>query len=159
MTVTKSSSNRPSGPKSTASDVSKSTTPNAVSSSAATKNKKKRKRTPTPSSSSSDEPSSAEEGTKSKNSKEIALEIKKAQAESQRLNQMFDQAKKAEAKNAEESKKAKSSKKKLKGKLPKTPSMCPTDSDSTSRSRSRTPSGVKTPGFDLEFNAPKKKLK
>ena len=102
---------------------------------------------------------SAEEGTKPKNSEEIDLEIKKAQAESQRLNQMFDQAKKAEAKKAEESKKAKSSKKKSKGKLYKTPSICPTDSDSTTRSKSKTPSGVKTPGWDLEFHAPKKQLK
>ena len=85
---------------------------------------------------------SAEEETKPKSSKEIALEIQKAKAESKRLNQMLDQAKKAEAKKAE-AKKVKSSKK-TKGKLHKTPSMCPTDSDSTSRSRSKIPSGVKT---------------
>ena len=75
------------------------------------------------------------------------------------MNEMFDWAKKAEAKKAEESKKAKSSKKKTKGKLHKTPSMCPTDSDSTSRSKSKTPSGVKMPGWDLEFHTPKKQLK
>ena len=68
---------------------------------------------------------------------------------------MLDKAKKAEAKA--EAKKVKSSKG-TKGKLHKTPSMVPTDSDSTSRSRSKTPSGVKTPSYALEINAPRKQF-
>ena len=118
--------------------------------------KKKNSKRPLTSSSSSDELSSAEEDN-TKSSKQIALEIEKAKEESKKLDRMLARAKKAEAKA--EAKKPKSSKgAKKQGKLHKTPSMVPTDRDSSTRSRSKTPTGVKTPSYTLEINAPRKLL-
>ena len=105
-------------------------------------------------SSSSDELSSEEDNTKS--SKQIALEIEKAKEESKKLDKMLAKAKKAEAKaEAKKSKNSKGTKKQAK--LHKTPSMVPSSRDS-STSRSRTPTGVKTPSYTLEINAPRKGL-